>query len=172
MSSTAIQIEQDRQVMEIWEIQVPGGCRVQRFDIRRQEYVLVKLHGTSGPRRVTLSKDDRIYNQEQIRREWKHLDPFENGTLAQVVDGKLRGVTDEDLAEMLTIRGREFDGLVAGMTNELTARRLYELAQREGTMDQVNALRDKIEDTWRVGGTQPTVAEMMREAQQGGERLG
>lgn len=171
MASTADQIQRDRQVMEVWEIQIPGGCHIQRFDQRRQEYVLVKLHGSNGPKRITLSKDDRIYNQEMIRPDYKKHDPFENGTLARVEAGNLVGITDGDLAEMLSVRGAEFRSLLASIENELTARRLYDLAQRDGTMEQVEALRDLIEERWRVGGTQPTVAELYAEATEGGERL-
>lgn len=166
--STDDQIEKDQKVLETWEIQVPGTIYVLKLDRRRDEYEKVRLNGTKGPKRVTLTRDDRKYNQEQIRPEYRQHDPFANGALAQVVDGELVGITDVELGEMLQIREMdEFEEFVSSIDNELTARRLLAVARTEGTMAQYEVVRDHIDDNWKVGGTQPTVEEMFAESSSG-----
>lgn len=166
--STDDQIAKDQKVLETWEVQVPGTIYVLKLDRRKDEYVKTRLNGTRGPKRVTLTRDDRKYNQEQVRPEYVKHDPFQNGALAQVVDGELVGITDVELSEMLQVREMaDFTDLVSSIDNELTARRLLAVARTEGTLQQYEVVRDHIEDNWKVGGTQPTVEEMFAEASSG-----
>lgn len=165
--STDDQIAKDQKVLETWEVQVPGTVYVLKLDRRKDEYVKTRLNGTKGPKRVTLTRDDRKYNQEQVRPEYAQHDPFQNGAMAQVIDGELVGITDVELGDMLSVRGEEFDELVASLDNELTARRLMGVAKTEGTVAQYEAIRDYIDERWKTGGTQPTVEEMFAEASSG-----
>lgn len=151
-----------KKIQETWEIQVKGTVFVYRYDARQGTYVQVRVNGSGqAPKRVTITQDDREYYESLVPAEKEHLNPFTNGMLSQVVNGELTGLTDEALAEALTIEDDEsFREYVGEITNELTARRLFELAKVKGRLVQYEIVRDHIDEHWRVGGTQATVAEM------------
>lgn len=159
--------DNDTQVVETWEIQVPSTCRILKVNRRTGLYEQVRVSGTKGPKVIQITRDERLYNQERIDPEMAKFDPFQNGTLARREGDQLVGITKEDLEEMLQVLGDDFDDLVKTITNELTARRLLDMAMKVGRMDQVNSLRDHIDDNWRVGGTQPSVGDMMQESESG-----
>lgn len=148
--------------METWEIQVPGSTWVWIYDRRSQGYDQKRVSGRRGPKRVTLTREEREYNEELAHEDSQHLNPFRNGTLARVVDGeKVDAVTDDDLRVYLSLDGEAaFKEAVEEIDLELTIRRLLNLAAVEGRMFQVEILRDVVDERYRVGGTQPTVEEM------------
>ena len=161
----------DTAPMETWEIQTAGALTVWKRDKRSGDYRKERVAAT-GPKRLRLSRDDREYNQELIPEENAHLDPFTNGMLAQVVGKKLVGITREEIIGLLEIKDEAFVRAIAEIDNELTIRRLLELAESDGTVAQVAALREVIDERYRVGGTQRTVREMLdEEDKSGGEVL-
>lgn len=160
---------------ETWEIQVPGGVNVWKRNRRTGEYEHARVHGTKGPRILHIDADDRLYNQELVQgAENGHLDPFANGSLAQIVKGgEKQGLTEERLIEYFEIEEEDaFRELIGDIEAELTIRRLRSLAETHGRMMHVQALSDLIEDKFKLGGTQPTVAEMMAEGDSKGETVG
>lgn len=161
----------DLDQMETWEIQVPGKVTVWKRNRRTGEYDRARVSG-EGPKLLHITKDDRLYNQELIPEENAHLDPFTNGSLARREGKKLVGITAETLRELLEVSDPDLfrEAIDDHVGNELTVRRLHDLAHSEGTVAQVEVLRDVIDEHYRVGGTQRTVAEMMQESE-GGEVL-
>lgn len=159
----------DRQ--ETWEIQVPGKVTVWKRNRRTGDYGRATVSG-EGPKILHISTDDRLYNQELIPEENARLDPFTNGSLALREDGELKGITVVTLRELLTVNDPDLfrEALDEHVDNELTIRRLLDLATSEGTVPQVEVLRDIIDERYKVGGTQRTVREMMQESE-GGEVL-
>lgn len=157
--------------METWEIQVPGRVTVWKRNRRTGEYDRATVTG-EGPKLLHITKDDRLYNEELIPEENTNLNPFTNGSLARRNGKALEGLTTDTLREILSIGSPDAfrEALEDHVGNELTIRRLHDLAQTEGTMGQVDALRDVIDEHYKSGGTQRTVREMMEESE-GGEVL-
>lgn len=165
--------EEELAQQETWEIQVKGGVSLWKKNRRTNEYARVKANGHRGPKRLTLTVDDRLYNEELIPDEAEHLNPFTNGTLALVKGRSLVGdLTTEKIREYLALDDEEvFREAVQEMDLELTVRRLKEMADQDGKIWQVEIVRDVLEQNWPIGGTQPTVMEMLRESEDGGTQL-
>lgn len=159
--------------VETWEIQVAGGVQVWKKNKRTGEYEHVRVHGTSGPRLLHISEDDRLYNQELISgADNAVLDPFTNGSLAKIEGGEKIGLTDEQLIEYFELEDEDaFREAVADIPIELTIRRLRALSETKGTVMHLNVLIDAIEERFKAGGTQPTVAAMFEEDAREGEKL-
>lgn len=149
------------QDVETWEIQIPGSVWVYRNNPVTGLWDQVRANGTVGPKRIQITKRDREYTQVMIRDDRREqLDPFTNGTLAQVVDGEVVGEkTTENIARYLEVKDQAFAEAIEEL-DELTIRRLMDLAMVNGTVPQVDAIRDVIDRKYRVGGTQRTVREM------------
>ncbi len=68
-------------VIETWESTVEGTVYVDVYSRREDAYVSQRIGGTTGSKRLHISRDDRKYNQERVSDENKMLDPFTNGAL-------------------------------------------------------------------------------------------
>lgn len=162
---------------ETWEIQIPGSIRIWVMDRRHGGYVTKAVNGRrgKGPRRITLTKDERLYNQELVPQENRRFDPFLNGSLVQIVDGKKQGdLTDEAIGAYLELESESaFSEAINDIRGELTHRRLLTLAAHKGRMWQVEMLRELIEDRYPVpaAGSQPVVDQMYAEGEFGATRL-
>lgn len=162
---------------EIWEIQVPGQVRVWVMDRRLGTYVSKPINGAPGksPKRITLTRAEREYNQELVPSEKRQHDPFLNGSLVRIVDGEKQGdLTDEALMQYLELTTEEtFQEAIEDIDIELTHRRLLSLAANHGRMWQVEALRTLVEERYPVpaAGTQRTVEEMFQDGEFGATRL-
>jgi hypothetical protein len=156
----------DTDIQETWEIQIPGTARVWVRDRRFGTYQPKKVSG-KGPKRITLSRDEREYNQELVPEENERHNPWTNGTLVQIVGGTKQGeLTDEALRAYLELESEEaFTEAVSDIDIELTLRRLIGFAATDGRMWQVTILRELIDERYRVGGTQRTVQEMYDEGE-------
>jgi hypothetical protein len=167
--------DEDR-IMETWEIAVPGTVYVWVYDKRDDSYRKQHVGGKSGSARLHITRGDRKYNQEQIPVENRALDPFTNGALRLIESAERDEAldiryhyTNEQLVEMFEIRDPElFKSEIAEIESELILRRLYAMAEDNGTVTQVEALREVLQDRYPIGGTQKTVREMI----EAGERIG
>lgn len=151
---------------EIWEIQIPGTIytKVRNHEIAGT-WKTIKANGTNGPKRLTLLASERRYNRELIPDENAHLDPFSNGSLRCVV-GEPKNhktwLTDEDLEAIIRLESEDlYKEEVAGITLELTLRRLLDLAQRIATVSRYEFVKEVVQERYQVGGTQRAVAEMI-----------
>lgn len=161
-------------VVETWEIVTPGTIYVWVYDRREDRYDTQGVGGRSS-KRLHLTRDDRKYNQELVPLENRHLDPFTNGSL-RLVDCATRDetldmryhLTDADLKQMFEVRDRTlFLEAVSSIESELVLRRLADLADENGTVAQLETLKDLIRERYPIGGTQKAVREMI----EAGERL-
>jgi hypothetical protein len=158
---------------ETWEIVTPGTVYVHTWSAQKKTYVPTRVGGRGGTRRLQITTEDREYNEDLIIEENVHRNPFRNGTLRRVDAGAPKSErkewTNDDFREMLGIREPELfrEALAEVENDELLVRRLKVLADKEGTVPQLEQIRDIIERRYKVGGTQKTVAEMMA----AGERL-
>lgn len=166
--------------VETWEITTTGTVWVWVKDPREGGYKKQRVGGRSGgSRRLHISVDDRRFNTEQVVDEMEGHNPFSNGILRLVsvreaddIDTKYHK-TDDELVEMLAVRDQDaFEQAVREIKSELLVRRLYAAAEVSGTVGQVTFLRDLIDETWRVGGSQRTVREMLAAGElSGGQSL-
>lgn len=164
------------QVIETWEILIPGSVYVWVYEKRDDRYRKQRVGGTSGSRRLHISRDDRKYNQELIPVENRAHDAFTNGAL-RLVESSDRDehldiryhYTDQDLAELFEVRDTElFIAAVKDIDSELIIRRLAAMAEVKATVAQNEALKELVSERYPIGGTQATVREMI----EAGERIG
>lgn len=157
--------------IEVWQCQIPGSVWVWVRDPREPTgYRQQKVSGQTRAK-LRISTEDRIFNQEQIPEENRHLDPFTNGTLAKVVDGKPEGLTDDKLKALLELDEPAFRAKVEAIDSELTARRLDAIAKEHGKVWQYEVTHEHVIANWRAGGTQATVEEMLAETEGSGTLL-
>lgn len=168
----------DDQVTEEWLITTPSTVYVSTYDRRDDRYVQTMVSGTQGARKLRITRQDRVYNQERIPEENIHLDPFLNGQLRRVDKGPVDETLDvrnhldtADLQELLKLTDKGvFAETVADISSELVLRRLLALAEDEGTAWQLEALRDSLKERYPIGGAQRTVREMHEEERR--QRIG
>lgn len=163
---------EDSQI-EVWEITTGGTVWVWIYDRRKDEYKQTRVGGSGGggSKKLTISVDDRMYNQEQVIEEHMNLDPFTNGMLRRLSGPELdedtavdtsNHLSSDDLIELLKVRDEEIFGEAVGeITSELVLRRLAEVADKEGTGWQSELVKELIRERWPIGGTQKTVREMI-----------
>lgn len=152
-----------REGEEIWEMTVPGRVHVEITNHRgRPQDLTVRGVG----QRLRLSTTDREIAQERIR-DTEH-DPFANGMLRRIDSGERLEqkskdeLSDEDLQEVFSITGDEFEAIVSNLS-ELNIRRMKGMAEAvDATSSQTAFLNKIIEERFPIGGTTPTYEEMMR----------
>jgi hypothetical protein len=145
-------------VKEKWEVTVPGTVSVWVYSKRDDAYVK-RQAGGRHTQFLYITTDERLYNQELIPVENRPMDPFTNGTLRPVSDipdadlDTHNHLTGEDLGEIVADR-EGFDARIREMDNELILRRLLAVADEEGTVPQVMALKALLNERYPV--TRPT----------------
>jgi hypothetical protein len=164
------------QITETWEATTRATTWVQTWDRRQDGYKATRVGGRSGSRRLTISRDDRRYNQSLLPLENQGLDPFTNGTL-RLIDAKdpaddvdaTYHKTDDELREYFELRDLDaFTEAVSGIQSKLMLHRILLIAESEGTVSQLAAVRELMETRYPIGGSQRTYREM----EEAGERLG
>lgn len=163
--------------VETWEVTGDFTVWVWKRDVRNPgQMEKTRVGGRAGgSRRLRLSTDERRYNEEQIVEENSALNPFKNGLLRLVDRGDAAQTDLEDVDEtyhwdkeqygaFFEIRDPDlFKSEAVAITSELILRRLYMMGEKTATMDQLQILRDIIEERYKAGGTQRTVREIMEE---------
>lgn len=156
----------DLTAQEIWETTTGGTTFVHVKDPRSPRAWNKKKVGGRGSKRITLTVEERMFNQEQVAYENEHLDPFSNGLLVRVMPKSIERsqyeISDEELVALL--KGGEdedFEAMVVATPSEVVLRRMLFLAERNATMYRHEVLRTAIETRFAIGKTQQVVREMM-----------
>jgi hypothetical protein len=167
---------EDDKTIETWETSIAGTVFVWVYDRREDRYQQQSVGGSTGSRRIHLTRDDRKYNQELVPSENQGLDPFTNGTLRligaatrdEMLDTRYH-FTDDELGEMFEVRDVDlFLEACRDITSELILRRLLAMADVRGTVAQAEGLKDLVKDRYPIGGTQKTIRDMI----EAGEKIG
>lgn len=153
------------QAQEIWESTTGGTVYVNVKDPRNPRAWIQKKVGGKGSQRITITVEERLFNQDMNTYENEHLDPFANGLLYRVSpkSGE-RGqyeLSDEELVAVL--KGGEdedFEATVANTKSEIMLRRMLFLAERNATMHRFNIIKDTVEQRFAIGKTSKVVQEM------------
>jgi hypothetical protein len=170
---------------EQWEITTAATVWVWLYDRRNDNYRKQKVSGGpgGGSKKLTISVGDRRYNQELVIEEMKDHDPFTNGTLLRLSGPELSDdeehldisnhKTNAQLLEFFAITDVPmFQEAVDSLTSETLIRRLHSLAKKSALAWQLNIIEEVIDQRYRVGGTQPTVAQMIKDQDmQGGHAM-
>lgn len=174
-----------KKIHEVWESMVPGTCWVWTRDPRRPgEYTKTRVGGRGGgSKRLRITTDERRYHEEQVIDEMNDSNPFRNGALrlvsiddgGEVVDDIHTNyhLTDTQLIEYFEVKDEDvFKGAMDDIGSELILRRIFSLAEKNGSVSQHAVLRDLLEERYKMGGTQRTVREMIAAGEAiGGEVL-
>jgi hypothetical protein len=153
---------------ETWESTTEGTVWVHVKDARVKSGWNVKRVGGpgSGTRKVTLTTEERQYNQDQVLDDNYHLDPFLNGQLVCVkgrpaTDKGRYELSDADMLAILAIESDEvFTEAVDAIEIELPLRRLLALAEKHAPMVRYEQIKTLIDTRYRVGWSQRSVREM------------
>ena len=156
----------DKQAQEIWETTTGGTTYVHVKDPRNPTGWVQKKVGGRGTKRITLSVEEREFNQELVAFENEHLDPFTNGLLYRIQPASTeRGTlefTDEELVTLLQGgEDEEFEDTINKTTSEVILRRMLFLAERNATMHRHRVLQDTIDTRFAIGKTSRVVKEIM-----------
>lgn len=162
-----------REIHELWEIVIPGTVWVWTRDVRNPgQYNKTRVGGRAGgSKKLRITTDERRYNEEQVIDEMLDHNPFRNGSLRLVsidegakVDDILTNyhLSDDDLKAYFEVKDEDlFVEAMKEIESEIILRRLFVMSEKEGSVAQHAALRDIVEDRYKVGGTQKTVREMI-----------
>lgn len=148
---------------EIWKTTTDGVVWLNVKDPRNPGGWRQQKVGGKGSKRITLSAEEREFNQELIPFENAHLDPFQNGLLVRM-NAEERGeneYTDEQLKEMLAVEDEPlFTEQVEAITSEVVLRRLLALAEKIAPLPRLEFVRGVVDARYRVGRTSRVVKEI------------
>jgi hypothetical protein len=161
-------VDDPKQVQEIWMSTTGGTTYVHVKDPRNVNGWVQKKVGGKGSQRITLSIEEREFNQELVAYESQHHDPFTNGLLVRIapkgVERSQYEVNDEELVALL--KGGEdedFEEMVVKTHSEVVLRRMLFLAERNTTLYRHNVLRDTVAERYSIGKTQQVVREIQED---------
>lgn len=154
--------------VEIWEPTTESAVHVLKRDPRDPTgWRHTKIGGKRGSRRLQLTRDERVHNQDLMAVENRHLDPFRNGQLICLsgdlvnADGQM---SDEDLRELLAIESDDvFLEAVSSLDTEVLLRRLLLQAEEFAVKRRYDMIYNFVADKYRIGYTQKAVREMEAE---------
>ena len=155
-----------KKAQEIWEATTGGTTYLHVKDPRNPEGWVQKKVGGKGTKRITLTVEEREFNQELVPYEKQHVDPFTNGLLVRISPKDVKkGEKEKTDAELVAIFGLDDDGFAEALRSplfesEIIARRLFALAEKHATMVRYKAIEALIDDRWSIGKTSKVVAEM------------
>lgn len=155
-----------KKAQEIWETTTGGTTFVNVRDPRNPEGWTRKKVGGRGSKRITVTVEEREFNQELVAYENQHLDPFTNGLLVRIspktVERGANELTDDQLIEVL--KGSDdaaFEQTLQGMTSEVNIRRLLDLSKKHASMLRYEVIRDLVDDRYSVGKMSKVVREAL-----------
>lgn len=158
--------EENANAQEIWESTTGGTTWVHVKDARvpggwRQQKV-----GGKGTRRLTLTVEEREFNQDLIPFENAKHDPFTNGLLVRISPKVVeeRGeyeLNDDQLVEILQLGDDEtFLSTVREIDSEILMRRLLALSETHSTMTRFREIQQIVDSRYRGGKTSRVVKEI------------
>lgn len=161
-------MDDNRKAQEIWETTTGGTTFVHVKDPRNPDGWVQKKVGGRGTKRITLTVEEREFNQELVTYENKGHDPFTNGLLVRISPKDVeRGqfeITDDEIVALLTGgTDEEFEATVKGTQSEVVLRRMMGLAERNATMHRFQILQDVVDERYTIGKTQKVVQEMIED---------
>lgn len=157
-----------KKAQEIWESTTGGTTWVHVKDPRNPDGWVQKKVGGKGTQRITLSVEEREFNQELIAYESKHHDPFTNGLLVRIspkaVERGGNELTDDDLIELLQTKDdAAFEAQMVAIESEVVLRRLLEHSRKHASMLRHEAIQTLVDDRYRIGKTSRVVKEIIED---------
>lgn len=155
-----------RKAQEIWEVTTEGATWINVKDPRNPEgWVMKRVGGPGSTKRITLSVEEREFNQELVAYENQHLDPFANGLLIRVQPKDVkRGkneLSDAQLTELLEISSDDvFAEQLEAIQSEVILRRLIALAETKTSKARYEVIETLLDSRHHVGKTSRVVKEM------------
>lgn len=151
---------------EIWETTTGGTTYVNVKDPRNPDGWTRRRVGGKGSKRITLTVEEREFNQELIQYENEHLDPFTNGLLVRIspkdVERGDNEKTDDQLIELLALSDDDaFQAVLESIKSEVVIRRLLELSKKHGSMLRHESIQYVVDDRYHIGKTSQVVREQM-----------
>lgn len=152
---------------EVWEPTTGSAIKVWRRDPRNPTgWKSHRIGGKRGTRRLTITKDEREYNEELVAVENRHINPFRNGSM-MCIKGELaegQQYDDEQLRVLIDLESDEtFLKEFSELGSEVLERRLLMQAETHAKKPRYDLIYNTVADKYRVGYTQRSVREMEAE---------
>jgi len=149
---------------EIWEATTAGTTYVNVRDPRNPEGWTRKKVGGKGSKRITVTVEEREFNQELVQYENQHLDPFTNGRLIRISPKEVaRGEnekSDEQLIALLRVGDdARFEAELRSIQSEVVIRRLMDLARKHTSVLRFEAVQTVVDERYHIGKTSQVVRE-------------
>lgn len=146
----------ENSTQEIWESVTGGTVWVHVKDPRNPGGWKEAKVGGKGSQRLTITVDEREFNQDLIPFENEQFDPFKNGLLIRISPKDAeRGEnekTDEELIEILRLPDDDkYQTTVHSIESEVVLRRMLELAEKNASMMRHEVIRNVVDDRYSVG---------------------
>lgn len=158
----------DPNSQETWESTTGSQVWINVKDPRARDSWVQKSVGGKGSQRITITVDERIFNEELVAFENLHLCPFRNGLLIRILPkGAERSrfeLNDEEL--LLLLQGGEdeqFEEDIDKVSSEVILRRLLFLAERNATKWRFETLERVIAEKFPIGKSSQVYREMEAE---------
>lgn len=160
--------EIDLDAQEIWESTTGGTTFINIKDPRNPRAWITKKVGGKGTQRITVTVEERMFNQDLVSYENTAQDPFTNGLLVRVspkdVSKGSNEVSDDYLIEQLRDRSDEaFTTYLKSIDSEVVIRRLQALAERHAAMYRFHEIQAEVDARYPVGKTSRVVSEMLND---------
>lgn len=151
-------------VREIWESTIPGrvSLTIENSQGRPQT---ISIIGKGS--RFRIAETDRELAEEVVRQ--KGNNPFRNGMLVRVDDGKGHApspdeLSDDDLKAIFTLDQSDFQATVREL-GEVNVRRLKAMVvEVDASKSEMEFIDELIQEKWPIGGSMPTYEEMQPSA--------
>ena len=150
---------------EIWEATTESTHWVHVKDPREPGGWKKKKVGGRGTKKITLTVEEREFNQEIVDEEFREHDPFANGMLVRIhPKGVERGeseLTDEELTVLLQVEDDDtFEAELKKFRSEPLLRRLLALAEKTTTMWRYRSIEEYVKGKYAIGKTSKVVREI------------
>ena len=157
---------QDANAQEIWETTTDGTFWVHVKDPREPGGWKQKRFGGRGVKKVTLTVEEREFNQELVSEDRQEHDPFTNGLLVRIhpkdVERGQNELPDEELIKILAIKSDDaFEKKLKSFDSEVVVRRIFELSEKSASKYRYDVIKDFVEERYRIGKTSKVVKEIM-----------
>lgn len=155
----------DLKLQETWQSTTGGTTWVSVKDPRHPDNWVQRKVGGKGTQRITVTVEERLFNEELVAYDSLHHCPFRNGLLVRIlpkgVERSQFELNDEEL--VLLLQGgedEEFQATIEKTDSEVILRRLMFLAERNATMWRYSALKDLIDARYAKGKTSQVYREI------------
>lgn len=153
---------------EVWETTTGGTFWVHVKDPRQPGGWAQKRFGGRGSKKITITVEEREFNQELVSEDYQQHDPFTNGLLVRVspkvVERSEYELTDEDLLKVLAWEDDDkFEAYLRAVESEVIVRRFLALAGKNASKWRYDQIQQFVDVKYHIGKTSKVAKEIFED---------